>query len=69
MYGKIFASTFTGSMFGAGSDVFAVWGYVIANAQDSRIELNPRMLASTLGSTPLFLYLQRQQNHEGVDLP
>ena len=24
---------------------------------------------STLGSTPLFLYLQRQQNHEGVDLP
>ena len=52
MYGKIFASTFTGSMFGAGSDVFAVWGYVIANAQDSRIELNPRMLAATLGSTP-----------------
>jgi len=52
MYGKIFASTFTGSMFGAGSDVFAVWGYVIANAQDSRIELNSKMLAATLGSSP-----------------
>lgn len=52
MYGKFFASTFTGSMFGAGSDVFAVWAYVIATAEDSSVELNPVMLASTLGTTP-----------------
>lgn len=39
-------------MFGAGSDVFAVWGYVIANTVDSRVELNPHLLASILGSTP-----------------
>lgn len=51
MYGKIFSSTFGGSMFGAGPDVFALWGYVIANAQDSRVELNPRVLAATIGTT------------------
>lgn len=39
-------------MFGAGAEVFAVWGYVIANVQDSRIELNARMLAAVIGSTP-----------------
>lgn len=52
MYGKIFSSTFSGSMFGAGPDVFAVWAYVIANAQDSRVELSPRVLAATIGTTP-----------------
>lgn len=50
MYGKFFASTFTGSMFGAGSTVFAVWGYVIANTVDARVELNPKLLASILGA-------------------
>lgn len=39
-------------MFGAGPDVFAVWAYVIANAQDSRVELHPRVLAATIGTTP-----------------
>lgn len=52
MYGKIFASTFSGSMFGKGPEVFAVWSYVIANAVDSRVELNPRMLAAIIGTTP-----------------
>lgn len=52
MYGKFFASTFSGSMFGAGPDVFAVWGYVIANAWDAAVELNPALLAATLGTTP-----------------
>lgn len=52
MYGKFFSSTFTGSMFGAGSEVFAVWGYVIANAIDSTVELNHNLLAAVLGSTP-----------------
>ena len=52
MFGKFFASAFTGSMFGAGPDVFAVWGYVIANTHDSQIELNPQMLAAVIGTTP-----------------
>ena len=53
MYGKFFASTFTGSMFGAGTDVFAVWGYVIANADASGVvELNPSLIAAVLGASP-----------------
>jgi len=52
MYGKFFASAFTGSMYGAGPDVFAVWAYVIANAVDSQVELNPRLLAGVIGMTP-----------------
>jgi len=52
MYGKIFACTFTGSMVGAGSDVFAVWSYVIANASGGTVELNPLLLAVVIGSTP-----------------
>lgn len=51
MYGKFFASTYTGSMYGAGPDVFAVWGYVIANAVDGQVELNPRLLSATLGAS------------------
>lgn len=39
-------------MYGAGTTVFAVWGYVIANTVDSRVELNPKLLASVLGTTP-----------------
>lgn len=50
MYGKFFASAFTGSMFGAGADVFSVWGYVIAHAVAGRVELNPRMLAASIGA-------------------
>jgi hypothetical protein len=50
MYGKLFASCFTGSMFGSGADVFAVWAYVIANCQDSTIELNPALLGAIIGA-------------------
>jgi hypothetical protein len=49
MFGKFFASTFTGSMCGAGAAVFAIWGYVIANTIDSQVELNPVFLAAILG--------------------
>lgn len=49
MYGKHFQSTYTGSMVGAGPVVFAVWGYVIAHARDSLVELNPIVLAAILG--------------------
>jgi hypothetical protein len=51
MFGKHFASMYEGSMYGAGLNVFAVWGYVIANARHSRIELNAKRLADTLGGT------------------
>jgi hypothetical protein len=52
MYGKYFASTFTGSMAGAGLHVFSVWGYVIANAWDAQVEINPVVVAAMLGTEP-----------------
>ena len=52
MYGKFFASTFTGSMMASGPEVFAVWSYVIAHAVDGHVELNPNLLAAVIGSTP-----------------
>ena len=52
MFGKFFAYTFTGSMVGAGPEMFAVWGYVVANTVASQVELNPRHLASLIGMTP-----------------
>jgi len=36
-------------MYGAGVNVFAVWGYVIAKARSGMVELNPKRLADTLG--------------------
>lgn len=50
MYGKLFASTFTGSLCGSGPNVFAVWSYVVANTFESSVELNPRLLAGILGT-------------------
>ena len=53
MYGKHFASMYTGSMFGAGLHVFGVWGYAISNVGMSHcVELNPRLLAAVLGTDP-----------------
>jgi hypothetical protein len=52
MYGKHFESTYSGSMLGAGSDVFAVWGYVIAHTRNSQVELNPQLLAVIIGAPP-----------------
>jgi len=52
MFGKFFAQTFTGSMRGAGSDVFAVWSYVIANMRyDNSIEMNHADVAARIGMT------------------
>lgn len=52
MYGKIFESTFTGSLCGAGPTVFAVWGYVIANNElPGVVELNPTYVAAAIGTT------------------
>lgn len=50
MYGKHFESMYTGSMFGKGPTVFAVWGYVISHTRkDGYVELNPHLLAATIG--------------------
>lgn len=51
MYGKLFATMFEGSMYGAGPTVFSVMSYVIAHTQKARVELNPRLLAATIGTT------------------
>lgn len=51
MYGKHFASMYTGSMYGAGVHVFAVWGYAIGNTdKDGFVEINPVVVASALGN-------------------
>jgi hypothetical protein len=50
-FGKIFDSVFTGSLFGSGPTVFAVWSYVIANAEPpGTVELNPALLAACIGT-------------------
>ena len=52
MYGKFFKSAFSGSLMASGPEVFSVWAYVIAHTVESRVELNPRLLAAVIGSTP-----------------
>ena len=50
MYGKIYESTFTGSMVGSGAVVFAVWSYVIAHVKPPGVvELNAALLGPVLG--------------------
>ena len=50
MFGKSFASMYTGSMLGAGMHVFAVWGYILANcSRDGFVEINPHLTAVQLG--------------------
>lgn len=49
MFGKWFDTAYTGSMAGAGADVFAVWTYVIANADHELVELNPAVVAALIG--------------------
>lgn len=54
VYGKHFASMYTGSMVGAGFGAYAVMGYVIANQVPDRelgfyVELNARVLAAVFG--------------------
>jgi hypothetical protein len=57
MFGKHFASMYSGSMFGKPATVFAVWGYVISTMRPSRkdgkcyVELNPTLLAATFATT------------------
>jgi len=49
-YAKIFRSMYTGSMYGAGLHVFAVWGWVLANKDENGgVEINPTLVAHQLG--------------------
>lgn len=51
-FGKIFATTYTGSLIGSGPVVMAVWPYVIANARPPGVvELMPRYMATVIGCT------------------
>lgn len=50
MYGKVFAQTYVGSMFGAGLPVMALWPYMLATCdKKGRVEVNPPMVAVMLG--------------------
>jgi hypothetical protein len=49
MYGKSYESKFEGSMVGSGLAVFAVWDYMTTKARDGYVEVNPELLAFTLG--------------------
>lgn len=49
MYGKAFESMYSGSMVGAGLNVFAVWNYAITKAKTGIVELNPKLLSAILG--------------------
>jgi len=49
VYGKSYESKFEGSMVGSGLHVFAVWDYITTKARDGYVEVNPELLAFTLG--------------------
>jgi hypothetical protein len=54
IFGKIFASMFEGSMYGAGAHVFAVMSFVISHMQpdkerEEHVRLNPAFLAGVIG--------------------
>lgn len=49
MFGKSYESMYEGSMIGSGIHVFAVWNYIITKARGGAVEINPKLLAFTLG--------------------
>lgn len=54
MYGKHYASMYEGSMRGAGSAFFAVWGWIISHMRPDRqhgtvVELNAELVAFVIG--------------------
>jgi hypothetical protein len=51
MYGKSFESMYEGSLIGAGINVFAVWNYIITKGRKGTVEINPKLLAFTLGGS------------------
>ena len=53
IYGKSFSRMYQGSMVGAGSHIYAVWGYCIscADPEDHTVDLNPVLLSAIIGDT------------------
>lgn len=49
MYGKAHQSMYTGSMLGAGPDVFSVWGWIIAHVVNGVVEVNASLLSVVIG--------------------
>lgn len=51
MYGKHFEKMYTGSLLGAGAEVFALMGYVISHQKppDFTVEVNPKLVCVMLG--------------------
>jgi hypothetical protein len=51
-YVKVFQTMYTGSLYGAGMHVFAVWGWILAHKDESGVvEINPKLVANELGGT------------------
>lgn len=60
-YAKVFRCMYTGSMYGAGVHVFAVWGWVLAHKDENgHAEINPDLVAHQLGTVA-------QQVEEALD--
>lgn len=49
MYGRVFEKMYEGSMAGAGLNVFALWNYILTKARRGVVEINPKLVAFTLG--------------------
>lgn len=49
MYCKLYECLYGGSMVGAGLNVFAVWPWILSNTHFGVVEVNPKLLAFTLG--------------------
>jgi len=69
MYGKHFTAMYTGSMRGAGSVIFAVWGYVIAymipdEVVGAQVELNTELMAFLIGEKEENIKLPRTKRAE-----
>jgi hypothetical protein len=48
---KPFTSMYNCSMVGAGANLFAVWGYVMAHTARGVVDLNPNLVAFVVGMT------------------
>ena len=51
MYGRHFESMYTGSMYGQGYGLFAIWGWVISHERGGIVEINLKMLADLFGES------------------
>ena len=52
-YAKVFRTMYTGSMYGAGPYVFALWGWVLAHKDEcGHVDINVDNVAHAIGGTP-----------------